>query len=66
MVVIGVAAVLLVWFAVVNLQQVNIHFWIVTTRAPLIVMIVISCFLGAAIAALMMRRRKGDHRAHDG
>lgn len=57
----GVAAVLLVWFALANLQDVTIHFWVTTTRSPLIVVIVISGVLGAAIAlalSRMSRRRR--------
>ncbi|MDA8310458.1 MAG: LapA family protein [Actinomycetota bacterium] len=54
----GVMAVLLVWFAVVNLQQVQIQFWVRTTTAPLIVVIVISGLLGAAVAGLWGRLRR--------
>ena len=57
----GVAAVLLVWFALANLQDVTIHFWVTTTRSPLIVVIVISGVLGAAVAlalSRMSRRRR--------
>lgn len=62
----GVTLVLLVWFAVANLQDVKIRFWVTTASAPLIVVIVISGFLGAAVSALwahLRRRRRagGDH-----
>jgi uncharacterized integral membrane protein len=57
MVLLGVIAVLLVWFAVINLQNVQIHFWLHTSRAPLIVVVVITAVLGGGIAALMLRRR---------
>lgn len=61
LVITGVAAVLLVWFALVNLQDVRIHFWLTSTKSPLIVVIVISGVLGAAVALLasrMARRHK--------
>lgn len=54
----GVAAVLLVWFAIANLQDVKIHFWLTSTRSPLIVVIVISGVLGAVIALLVSRSRR--------
>jgi uncharacterized integral membrane protein len=58
MVLIGVAAVLLVWFALANLQNTPIHFWVTTTRAPLIVVIAIAGAFGAVIGALVARRRR--------
>jgi uncharacterized integral membrane protein len=63
MVLIGVAAVLLVWFALANLQDVPIHFWVTTTRAPLIVVIAIAGAFGAVIGALVARRRSGPKDA---
>ena len=54
----GVVLVLLIWFAVVNLQRVRIHFWLTTTAAPLIVVIVISGVLGAAVSGLWSRHRR--------
>jgi uncharacterized integral membrane protein len=56
-VVVGVAVVLLVWFALANLRDVRIDFWVDNRQAPLIVVIVISGLLGALIATLVMRRR---------
>jgi uncharacterized integral membrane protein len=59
----GVAAVLLVWFALANLQDVTIRFWVSSARAPLIVVIAISGVLGAfvwALAARSRRRRRPD------
>jgi uncharacterized integral membrane protein len=57
--VVGVAAavVLLVWFALANLRDVRIDFWVFSRQAPLILVIVISGLLGALITALVMRRR---------
>jgi uncharacterized integral membrane protein len=54
----GVVVVLLVWFAVANLQDVRIHFWVMTTSAPLIVVVAISGFLGVASAGLWSRVRR--------
>lgn len=54
----GVVAVLLVWFALANLTTVPITFWVSTSRAPLILVIVISGVLGAAIALLLTRRSR--------
>ncbi|HWE65873.1 MAG TPA: hypothetical protein VG298_04455 [Acidimicrobiales bacterium] len=53
----GVAGVLLVWFAVGNWRRVPIEFWVHRSQAPLILVIVISGLLGAAIALLATRRR---------
>jgi uncharacterized integral membrane protein len=53
----GVAAVLLVWFALANLGSVSIRFWISERRAPLILVIVIAGLLGALIAMLAQRYR---------
>jgi uncharacterized integral membrane protein len=67
MVVTGVVTVLLVWFAVANLQGVKIRFWLASTKAPLIVVIVVAGVLGAAVSGLVTRttrrRRKGDDEA---
>jgi lipopolysaccharide assembly protein A len=62
MVLTGVVAVLLIWFAVINLQDVSIHFWLTTTKAPLIVVVVISVVLGAAITLLLthLSRRRNQ------
>jgi uncharacterized integral membrane protein len=55
---VGVVAVLLIWFALENHQTVRVHFWVVSTNAALVVVIVISGFLGAAIGSLLRRRRR--------
>lgn len=56
----GVAGILLVWFALGNLRHVSIEFWVTQSRAPLIVVIAISGLLGASIATLARRRRPPD------
>jgi uncharacterized integral membrane protein len=57
LVVMMAAAALLVWFALANFGDVSINFWLHTSRAPLILVIVISGVLGAAISALARRHR---------
>ncbi len=52
-----VAVILLGWFAVANLRDVRIDFWVFHRQAPLILVIVISGLLGALITALIMRRK---------
>ncbi len=60
----GVAAALLVWFAIANAESVEIHFWVVTAKAPLIVVIVVAALLGALIVTLWRHssRRPGSRR----
>ena len=58
LVLVGVATVLLVWFAIANLQTVEIHFWVFTTHASLIAVVAIAGVLGALLALAVMRRRK--------
>jgi uncharacterized integral membrane protein len=57
MVVIGVIAVLFIWFAVANTQEVEVHFWVDSARAPVIVVIVIAGLLGVVVGVLLDRRR---------
>ncbi|MGH8980777.1 MAG: lipopolysaccharide assembly protein LapA domain-containing protein [Acidimicrobiales bacterium] len=60
----GISVVLLVWFALANLQGVRIRFWVTAAHAPLIVVIAISGVLGALVSGLLSRaarrRRTGD------
>ena len=58
MVLSGVVAVLLIWFALGNLQKVPIHFWVASTKAPVIIVVVISGALGAAATMLVGRWRR--------
>jgi len=54
---VAIAGVLLGWFALANVRDVRIDFWVFNRQAPLIVVIVISGLLGALIGALVMRRK---------
>jgi uncharacterized integral membrane protein len=65
LVVSGVVGVLLIWFAFANLQDVTIHFWVSSSRAPLIVVVVISALLGMATWALISRSRRHRQRPED-
>jgi len=47
---------LLAWFALVNLQDVRVHFWVVTATAPVVVVVAIAGVFGAALSALAVRR----------
>jgi uncharacterized integral membrane protein len=55
---IAVAAVLLAWFAIGNWQSVTIHFWLSTTKAPLVLVIVVSALLGGFVTRLARRRHR--------
>ncbi len=57
---VAIAGALLGWFALANLRDVRIDFWLFNRQAPLILVIVISGLLGALITALVMRRRGRD------
>ena len=61
LVVSGVVGVLLIWFAIANLQDVTIHFWVSSSRAPLIVVVVISALLGMLAGGLITRSRRNRH-----
>lgn len=64
LVLIGIAVVLLAWFAFANLQTVKIRFWVTSADASLILVILISGVLGALVSGLWSRaarrRRDGD------
>jgi uncharacterized integral membrane protein len=57
MVGLAVAAIFFIWFAVANLKNVKINFWIYDRSEPLILVILIAGLLGALIGALLMRHR---------
>jgi uncharacterized integral membrane protein len=59
MVGIGVVAVLLVWFALTNLHQTKVQFWLFTGHVSVIVVIVISGVLGF-VAGLLVRRHRSS------
>ena len=54
---VGVAVILLLWFAIINSRTVAVHFWITTFRAPVVVVIAVSAVFGAAIIELWRRAR---------
>ncbi len=54
---VAVVGILLGWFALANIRNVQIDFWFFHRQAPLILVIVISGLLGALITALVMRRK---------
>ena len=61
LVVTGVVAVLLVWFALANLHDASVHFWVFSGHYPMILVIVVSGLLGAALTLLatrLSRRRR--------
>jgi len=62
LILLGVTAALLIWFALANLQDVGIHFWVVKAHAPLVVVIVIAGLFGALIGAMVQRRRRPARR----
>jgi uncharacterized integral membrane protein len=51
------AGILLGWFALANIRNVQIDFWLFHRQAPLILVILISGLLGALITFLIMRRK---------
>jgi uncharacterized integral membrane protein len=57
LVAIFVVGILLGWFALANIRNVQIDFWVFHRQAPLILVIVISGLLGALITFLVMRRK---------
>jgi uncharacterized integral membrane protein len=57
LVLLGIAAGALAWFALGNLGSVTIDFWVHHSRAPLILVIIISGLLGALIATMALHRR---------
>jgi len=58
----GMAVVLLVWFALVNRQDVRVHFWVVSATAPVVAVVAIAGVFGAAIGALAVHRSAGRRR----
>ena len=54
---VAVGGILLGWFALANIRNVQIDFWVFHRQSPLILVIVISGLLGALITGLIMRRK---------
>jgi uncharacterized integral membrane protein len=54
---IGVVAVILIVFALLNTQNVRVHLIVRTVTTPLILVIVVSAFLGFVIGWLLARHR---------
>ncbi len=54
----GIIAALLIWFAVANTQKVEIHFWVATAHASLISVIIVSAALGILLAVLVSYQRR--------
>ena len=52
-----VLLVVVVVFAAINTQQVRVHWAVTTTRAPLVLVIVVSGLIGAALGAIVRHRR---------
>lgn len=59
-IVIGVCAVVLVVFAILNFDDVRIHFAVDTVDAPLVVVIALCALLGFVIGWFIGRRRHND------
>jgi uncharacterized integral membrane protein len=59
-IVIGVCAVVLVVFAILNLDKVRVHFAVDTVDAPLVVVIAICALLGFVIGWFIGRRSHND------
>lgn len=62
----GIAAVLLVWFALANLRSVRIDLWVTSARFPLVGVIAISGVLGAALTLLVTRLSRGRRGGAEG
>jgi uncharacterized integral membrane protein len=58
LVVLGIAVILLVWFALANSARVEVDFIIFDRDARLIYVIIVSAVLGAIIGALIRRSRR--------
>jgi uncharacterized integral membrane protein len=58
----GVAAVLVLVFALLNLQDVTMHWIVGTTHTPLIVLVAVCVVFGLAIGFVLGRRNKKTTR----
>lgn len=57
-----VAAVLFVWFILANSQEVDVTWWVFSTQTSLIVVILLSALLGAAITFFFTKLRRPRDR----
>jgi uncharacterized integral membrane protein len=58
----GVAAILVLVFAVLNLQDVTMHWIVGTTHTPLIVLVAVCVLFGLAIGFVLGRRNRRPAR----
>ncbi len=58
-----VAIVLFIWFVLANLQQVEVTWWVFSTQASLVVVILLSALLGAGITFFFIRLRRPRDRS---
>ncbi len=56
LVVSGVLLALGVWFALANTQDVRIHFWVVSTKSPVVGALAVAAVFGAGLGLLVGRR----------
>lgn len=61
----AIAAVLVLWFALVNSQRVTIDYVVAERESRLIFVILGSALLGALAGALLRRARRREHRRGD-
>jgi uncharacterized integral membrane protein len=61
----GIAAVLVLWFAIANWQRVTIDYIIFERESRLFFVILGSALLGALAGALLRRARRRDRRDND-
>ena len=54
----GVVSILALWFAIANIHNARINFWVTSVHVSVIVVIVVSMALGAMIAVLWRRASK--------
>lgn len=59
-----VALIILIIFVVQNSQEVEVDFLFTTTSTPLIFALLLAALLGALVAWLLPRVRRGRHRDH--
>ncbi len=58
-----IAIALFIWFVLANLQQVEVTWWVFSTQASLVVVILLSALLGAGITFFFTRLRRPRDRS---